>query len=146
MDKLPKVATYNDKISSNILLEADRSFSKMSAEKGFFEAFDFYMDNDAVMYRDGQHPYMGRKAIRAILTSDPNTTLTWEPTSAEIAESGELGYTLGRWEMASKDSTGTEKKGYGYYISVWKKQADGSWKYVFDSGISGPIEKKENDG
>ena len=141
-----KSCDLSAKSNKNILLEADRDFSKMSAEKGFYEAFDFYMDDNATMYREGKHPYVGRDSIRPLLSTDPNATLTWEPTSAEIAGSGDLGYTLGRWEYALKDSTGNVSKSYGYYVSVWKKQADGSWKYVFDSGISGPDEKKKSDG
>jgi PleD family two-component response regulator len=38
-----------------------------------------------------------------------------------------------------------EKKSYGYYASIWKKQTDGSWKWVLDNGISGPPEKDESD-
>ena len=135
-----------DKADKTVLFEADRAFSKMSAEKGLYEAFDFFMDDNAVMYREKQHPFIGREAIRPILSTNPNATLTWEPTSAEIAESGELGYTLGRWEYAIKDSTGNISKSYGYYVSIWKKQIDGSWKWVFDSGISSPSEEKKIDG
>lgn len=135
-----------DKTNKNVLLEADRAFSKMSAEKGYYEAFDFYMDDDATMYREGEHPFVGRDSIRPILSANPNATLTWEPTSAIIAGSGELGYTLGRWEYAYKNKAGDEKTSFGYYVSIWKKQADGNWKYVFDSGISGPTEGKKNEG
>ncbi len=129
-----------DIADKTVLLEADRAFSKMSAEKGLYEAFDFYMDDNATMYREGQHPFSGREKIRPILSKNPNATLTWEPTKAEIAASGDLGYTLGRWEYTVKDSTGKEDSSFGYYVSVWKKQTDGSWKFVFDSGISGPTE------
>ncbi len=129
-----------DKTDAIVLMDADRAFSKMSAEKGLYEAFDFYMDDNATMYRDGHSPFVGREAIRPILSKNPDAKLTWEPTFADIASSGELGYTLGQWNYISKDSTGNEISGSGYYISVWKKQADGSWKYVFDSGISGPAE------
>ncbi len=135
----------DDKTDKTVLLEADRAFSKMSADVGLYEAFDFYMDDDATMYREGQHPFVGRDSIRPILSTNPNATLAWEPTSAEIAESGDLGYTLGHWEYTVKDSTGSLNKSFGYYVSIWKKQADGSWKYVFDSGISGPTEEKKND-
>ncbi len=135
-----------DKTDSTVLLEADRAFSKMSAEKGLYEAFDFYMDDNATMYREGQNPFIGREAIRPILSTNPNASLTWEPTSAEIAESGELGYTLGSWEYAVEDSSGNVSKSFGYYVSIWKKNISGDWKWVFDSGISGPTEEKKIDG
>ena len=120
------------------LMDVDRAFSKMSAEKGMYEAFDFYMDDDATMYRDRHHPFTGREEIRPLLSTDPNATLTWEPTKAEVAASGELGYTLGKWTYAQKDSLGNVEKNYGHYISIWKKNKNGDWKWVFDSGISSP--------
>ena len=130
-----------DNADKSVLIEADRAFSKMSADKGLYEAFDFYMDDNATMYREGQNPFTGRESIRPILSKNPNATLTWEPTSAEIAASGDLGYTLGRWEYTIKDSTGEESKSFGYYVSIWKKQDDGNWKWVFDSGVSGTAEE-----
>ncbi len=133
-----------DIADKTVLMEADRAFSKMSAEKGMYEAFDFYMDDNATLYRDRHHPFSGREAIRPILSTNRNATLTWEPTFAEIAESGDLGYTLGRWEYALKDSTDSVSTSYGYYVSIWKKQTDGSWKWVFDSGNSGPAENEED--
>ena len=75
-----------DKTDSTVLLEADRAFSKMSAEKGLYEAFDFYMDDNATMYREGQNPFIGREAIRPILSTNPNASLTWEPTRASPAK------------------------------------------------------------
>jgi len=132
-----KMDTSNEK---SVLMETDRAFSKMSAEKGIYEAFDYYMADDAVMYREGKHPFKGRETIRPILSKNPDAKLTWEPTFADVAKSGEIGYTLGRWDFVMKDSAGIKNTGYGYYISVWKKQPDGSWKWVFDSGISGPGE------
>ena len=133
-----------DKTDTTVLLETDRAFSKMSAEKGLYEAFDFFMDDNATLYRDRHHPFSGRESIRPILSTNPNATLTWEPNSAEIAASGDLGYTLGRWEYALKDSTGESSSSFGYYVSIWKKQNDGNWKWVFDSGISGPTENEED--
>ncbi|MCP4706393.1 MAG: DUF4440 domain-containing protein [candidate division Zixibacteria bacterium] len=130
-----------DKADKNVLIEADRAFSKMSEEKGMYESFDYFMDDSAVMYRDGQHPLEGREKIRENLSKNPDATLTWEPTKAEIAESGDLGYTLGKWTYTTKDSSGLESTSFGYYVSIWKKQSNGSWKWVFDSGVSAPAEE-----
>ncbi len=129
-----------DKADKTVLIEADKAFSKMSEDKGLYEAFDFFMDDNATMYREGQHPFMGREKIQPILSKNPDVSLTWEPTKAEIADSGDLGYTLGKWTYTVKDTTGEESTSFGYYVSVWKKQSDGSWKWVFDSGVSGPTE------
>ena len=125
------------------LMQADRDFSTLSIEKGMYEAFDTYMDDSATIYREGQHPFIGREAIRPLFPKEGGGTLEWEPFKAEVAESDDLGYTLGKWTYTATGKDGSESKSYGYYVSIWKKQADGSWKYVFDTGISAPKEQTE---
>jgi ketosteroid isomerase-like protein len=124
------------------LLETDRRFSELSVEKGTLEAFDTFMADDAILYRDGAHPFRGRAAIREAIAG--NGTLRWEPFFADISESADLGYTLGEYAYTTADSLGVPSTSTGYYISVWKLQPDGSWKFVFDSGIRSPL--PEDDG
>lgn len=120
------------------MMQADRDFSRLSIEQGMYEAFDTYMTDSATIYRNHQHPFTGREAIRSILPKDDLGTLKWEPLYADIAQSGDLGYTLGKYEYIFTDSTGAEQISKGYYVTIWKKQADGSWKYVFDTGVQAP--------
>ena len=40
------------------------------------------------------------------------------------------------------DAEGKQEKTYGHYISIWKKQPDGSWKFVFDTGNENPAINK----
>ena len=69
--------------------------------------------------------------------SDKRPLLAWQPIFAFVADSGELGYTTGPWE--SKDDINDPKpSGYGEFITVWKKQVDGTWKFAVDLGISHP--------
>jgi len=117
-----------------ILIKTDSSFSRMSVEKGIKSAFDFYMDDTAVMYRDNSHPIKGRENINKLFNSEATDTLRWKPTFADVAESGDLGYTLGEYSYTSEQG----KQSMGYYVSIWKKQENGDWKYVFDSGINAP--------
>ena len=53
------------------------------------------------------------------------------------AASGDMGFTTGPWE-AKGDINDEKPSGYGHFVTVWKKQADGSWKFVVDLGISHP--------
>jgi ketosteroid isomerase-like protein len=64
--------------------------------------------------------------------SDTAYTLSWQPMNAEISKSGDLGFTYGVYELSIKDSVYK-----GTYVSIWKKQNDGSWKFVLDSGNEG---------
>ncbi|MCK4822426.1 hypothetical protein KA005_42070 [bacterium] len=61
---------------------------------------------------------------------------------ADVSESTDIGYTHGKYELKTTDSTGAKNTTYGYYITVWKKQADGSWKFVFDTGNELPKQVK----
>ena len=120
------------------LLNVDREFSHMSEKKGIKAAFDFYMDENAAMIKNKMNPIIGREAIMELFESySENDKLVWKPLYAQISESEDLGYTYGLWTFSSPDSTGEIQSSQGHYITIWKKQNDGSWKYVFDSGTSG---------
>lgn len=126
------------------LFEVDRTFSEVSAEFGTPEAFQRYMADSATLLRDGSYPITGSEAIGNLFTNwPPNGKLTWEPVFADVSSSGDLGYTIGEYLFTNTDSSGNEISGGGYYITIWKKQADGQWKYVFDTGTDGLPEKGE---
>ncbi|MFH1701424.1 MAG: DUF4440 domain-containing protein [Candidatus Zixiibacteriota bacterium] len=123
------------------LIIVDREFSQMSADSGIAFAFNHYMADSATVLSDGSHPLKGREAIMKLYESLPdNASLTWEAIFADIAASGDLGYTIGSWTYCVTDTTATENKATGYYVTIWKRQDDGSWKYVFDTGTDGPKE------
>lgn len=126
------------------LITADTEFSNLSAEKGMHEAFLTYMDENVVMLKPYQYPIVGREKHREIYSqnSDTGFTLTWKPSFADISKSGDLGYTYGIWEITARDSTGKEVKGNGTYATVWKKDSEGKWKFVLDTGNPG-LEPKQ---
>jgi ketosteroid isomerase-like protein len=66
------------------------------------------------------------------------TTLTWSPVKAEMAASGDLGYTYGNYVYTAKDKNGKPVVNYGKYTSIWKKQKDGQWKVVLNMGNDSP--------
>lgn len=127
--------------NKNELFEIDREFSQMSVEKGIAAAFVSYAADSAMILRDNMLPIVGRSAIGDLWGDTPEgVQLVWEPDFADIAKSGELGYTIGHWTYSSTDSTGKTSSSKGRYVTIWKKQADGNWKYVFDTGSSDPVE------
>ena len=69
------------------------------------------------------------------------TTLTWTPVHAEMAASGDLGYTYGNYVYTAKNKEGKSVTSYGKYTSIWKKQKGGAWKVVVDMGNSSPDPK-----
>lgn len=117
------------------LMDADRSFSKLSEEKGMKYAFLEYIDSNGVLLRPNQPPIIGADAVDFLIQQNDTTyTLKWEPKDGFLAQSGELGYTYGIYALlpTSKDTII-----YGTYVSIWKKEASGKWKFVLDSGNEG---------
>ena len=86
------------------------------------------------MLREHQMPLIGKSAIIKVFEKANSDAVqsTWEPINGEIANSEELGFTYGIYTM--KRDTVVEK---GTYVSVWKKDLEGNWKYILDSGNVG---------
>ena len=127
--------TRADAFAKIEMMEADRRFSKMSEEKGMKAAFIEYLDSNGVLLRPGRLPIAGADAVDFLMQqNDADYTMTWEPRNGVIAKSGELGYTYGIYALrpSAKDTVI-----YGTYVSIWKKEKGGTWKYVLDSGNEG---------
>lgn len=126
------------------LMEVDRSFSNLSLEKGMNKAFLEYLADDGVLLRPNRMPIVGREKITETF-SNPDTTfsLTWEPLFADVAESGELGYTYGTYKIDMYSPDGNPVTTEGTYLSVWKKDQNGHWKFVMDTGNQGLGKKTE---
>jgi len=114
------------------LIEAERSFSRMSEGKGLKEAFLTYLADDSIVFRP--KPVPGRRVYEAAADNSP-ALLTWEPAYAEVALEGDLGYTTGPYQLRDKSKPGNPPH-YGHYVSLWQKQPSGLWKVVVDAGIS----------
>jgi ketosteroid isomerase-like protein len=115
------------------LITAERAFARASVENGMMVAFLEYLAEGAIVFRP--RPVDGRKFYAERGPSD--AVLSWGPAFAEMAHSGDFGYTTGPWELRPKP--GEEPKNFGHYVSVWKKQKDGKWRVVVDGGIPHPV-------
>ncbi|RIA09457.1 ketosteroid isomerase-like protein [Flavobacteriaceae bacterium MAR_2010_72] len=113
------------------LLEAETQFAALVKEKGLHEAFVAFADENAVLMRNNTL-IIGKKAIDERYRNMNSKTLTWTPDFIDVSKSGDLGYTYGTYQFKYTDSTGTDRIDTGIFHSVWKRQDDGSWKYVWD--------------
>jgi len=66
--------------------------------------------------------------------ADPNWSITWAPLYAEAAQSADLGYTTGSFEIREKSPDGAPLVRKGSYVTLWRKQSDGAWKVALDIG------------
>ena len=124
------------------LLRADRDFNTATSAHGL-EGWMSFMTDDTVLQRD--RAYTGLEAIRKIMADDfasPTTKLTWKPSSGQMFDSGTMGFTTGDWEYRAVDPKGNKIALKGQYLTVWKRQKDGSWKVLWDGGsASGPLKE-----
>lgn len=119
--------------STEEIIKADEAFSDLSKKEGMKRAFIEYIDNEGILLRPGHPPIAGANAIDFLSqVNDSGYTLTWSPAGAGIAGSEDMGYSYGIYKLELQDTTLR-----GTYVSVWKKQKDGKWKFVLDSGNEG---------
>jgi ketosteroid isomerase-like protein len=119
---------------------ADRAFAALALAKGARTAFVQTADHEAVMFRAGVGPVRGREAIGRLFEDPPAAIPTWEPEGGEIAASSDLAYTWGHftWTPTPDGPAAGKPPLTGNYVTIWKKQADGSWKWIVDLGVPAP--------
>lgn len=108
-------------------LEAEAS--AMSAAGKTTEAFRAYFAEASRLHRNGKMPLTTRDTIVAYAEANVARHVTL-PAFAEVASSGDLGYTYGSCEMTAKGQPGPPE--LGHYARVWQTQPDGGWKIVAD--------------
>lgn len=111
--------------------ESEANFAAMLNAKGLHDAFVAYAAEDATIMRENK-VIIGKMAIDEHYKNVDTKTLTWSPDFVDVSKSGDLGYTYGTYHYTYKDSIGEEHVNTGIFHTVWKRQEDGSWKYVWD--------------
>lgn len=116
------------------LIDADIAFSDFSVKNGYQKAFIEFADDSAVLLKENRMPIIGKQDIIKSYegTSDSGMVLVWKPEKAVVADSGDLGYTFGFWTFIAESDTSK-----GKYLTVWKRDSSGNWKYVADAGNEG---------
>lgn len=120
------------------LFQLEAQFAKDTA-RGGGKAFASWFAEDAVTLSNREAPVIGRTAIAAQTTWTPEQyQLTWTPQSGQMSSAGDMGYTWGHYEGHAKDRSGNAVTTSGRYMTIWKKQKDGSWKVALDSSNEEP--------
>ncbi len=116
-------------------MEADRAFSRDVARGGSAAGGEWFADDGAIV-QEGVGEVRGRADVTAAVAflDQPGVSLTWEPERADIARSGDLGWTIGSYVLLLPDADGTEQRRTGTYVSIWRRQVSGAWKVVMDLG------------
>lgn len=121
-----------------LLYDLEARFAKDVQERGGAGFADWFAD-DGVALGNGAAPLIGKVAIAKSANWSPKDyQLTWTPSDAMMGPSGDMGYTWGHYEGHSKDANGNPVVTSGRYITMWRKQPDGTWKVVLDAGANEP--------
>ena len=117
------------------IVATEQKFAAMTEKEGIPKAFLTYAAEDAVLMRNNSL-IIGIEALKENYENknlDSGTvSLTWKPDFVDVALSGDLGYTYGKYVYTTTDSIGNTNTVEGIFHTVWKRQADGKWKFVWD--------------
>lgn len=118
----PPAATPDDVVA------AERAFAADEASLGFKDSFLKHSAADAIVLApDPQNAHQSLGAQPDDDLAEPRAHLIWWPLYAGVAASGDLGFTTGPYAI--------DEARRGHYFTIWKKQPDGGWKWVFDGGV-----------
>jgi ketosteroid isomerase-like protein len=114
---------------------ADAAFCLLAQKIGAAVAARAYAAPDATFLDTQPEVLHGPDAAALHLGGMPaGTVLQWKPLYAEAAASGDLGFSRGTYTLTLPAPDGTVHTQTGHYLTIWRRQADGTWKMIFDTG------------
>jgi ketosteroid isomerase-like protein len=139
------IASFEQSVADDAkkqLMDADRAFAKVTASKGL-DGWMSVMADDAVRISPlGGKVVSGKAGVReldAAIFADPKKQLVWEPTDGGAFADGKHGFTTGTSKFIEKTADGKETiLSTGHYVTWWRKDDNGVWKVILDTGVSEP--------
>jgi ketosteroid isomerase-like protein len=113
------------------LADADRQFAADTSRDGAQGWTPWFAPEGWMLRKDEK--VVGHAAIAELmapLLDDPHQKLLWEPVTSGFAATGDVGFTVGEAHIVSSGKV----VWYGAYVTIWKKQPDGAWRVLFDTG------------
>ena len=114
--------------------KVEKQFESDLNSKGVDYAFEKYAAPDAVIKRQNDTLIFGPKSIRQYYATEfyRNAKAFWSPDFISVSSDGSMAYTYGRYRWTFPARQGEAGEFRGVFHTVWKRQPDGSWKYVWD--------------
>jgi uncharacterized protein (TIGR02246 family) len=136
-----------DAASVKTALQADEKNWLDEFKKGNLEAIAGHYADDAYFATSAGPAANGSTQIRRFFANgltDKSFKITLSSDKMDVAASGDLAYSRGHFsEQYTDPKTGKVMSDSGSFLSVYKKQEDGSWKMVEDFAVSDPTTLKE---
>ncbi len=129
-----QAAPDKNKLKAEVAAMED-AFCAMAKEKGLNAAFSYFAAPDVAFIDTDPRKFHGPAAVQERIGPDqPGLSLTWSAYYTDVSDDGTLGYNYGRYESRRPAKDGKEIVRGGWFLTIWKRQPDGSWKYVMDNG------------
>lgn len=132
--------TVDTKAEGEKLMQISRDWSK-SAATGNIDTTLSYWAEDAIVMSPGHPALNGKQAIRKMLEGSaniPGFKISWKPKTVSVSKSGDMAYMTEETQITMNDSLGKPFTEYNKAVTVWKKDANGSWKNVADIWNANP--------
>jgi ketosteroid isomerase-like protein len=111
--------------------DADRAFSDAGAAS-VADAFANFATADVSKTGKESGYIFGRDEVRKLFDPPPPQGLVWQPEYWSAARSGDLAFTIGVAGPRNGTPLATGANAAGHYFTIWRKDADGKWRYVID--------------
>lgn len=107
---------------ANDFIQADKAFCNFVKTHGVNAAFAKFAHNHAILLKNNFYTIVGMEKVKQYLSkrNDADIRLGWEPEFADIAQSGELGYTYGTYDLYGAETDSLIEQ--GSYVTIWKKR------------------------
>ncbi|HVS53251.1 MAG TPA: nuclear transport factor 2 family protein [Opitutaceae bacterium] len=121
--------------SKRELAAMEDAFCAMARDQGVLAAFEHFAAPDVAFIDTDPRQFRGLAAVRERMGPDqPGVKLTWSASFTDVSDDGTLGYNYGRYELRRPGADGAEVVRTGWFLTIWKRQPDGTWRYVMDNG------------
>ena len=104
-------------------VDAERAFAADAQQLGQWTAFRKYATADALMFTP--QPVNAQEFLKPL--KDPPVSVYWWPGKSFVSCDGTYAVNTGPWVRQYG-------KAVGYFTTVWQRQPDGGWKWIYDGG------------
>jgi ketosteroid isomerase-like protein len=121
------------------------AFCAMGKSQGLLAAFKHFAAPDVAFIDTDPRQFRGLAAVEKRIGPDvPGQSLTWSAYYTDVSDDGTMAYNYGRYESRYTGTDGNVSTHTGWFLTIWKRQPDGSWKYVMDNGAPDRPAAKKN--
>jgi ketosteroid isomerase-like protein len=116
------------------IFKTEKAFEAMAAEKGIAEAFSYFSGENGVIKRQNDTLIAGKENIFRYYDNAGmrRAAVQWTPDVIEVSDDGSMASTYGTYLWRIPNDGGDTAEYRGVFHTVWKKQSDGTWRYIWD--------------